>query len=363
MKAGEIFKAVFDTSHDGIIISDHFGKIILANERIEKLFGYKPEELLGKEIEIFIPERFHHTHIGIRNNYINEPKKKEMDTRNILSARRKDGSEFYVEISLSPIKLEDETLIAAAIRDVSDKIISSNKIEAQTQLLKIQNEELERFAYLASHDLQEPLRTVSNYAGLFKRKYAGKIDNDADDYLEFISQATQRMQHLIKGLLEYSRIGFDKKPTKIDCNAMLVLITKDMANSIEESRAEIKIEKLPVINGNLVELKSLFQNLISNSIKYRKKEVKPIITISCSENDREYIFSVKDNGIGIDAKFHKKVFQLFMKLHSTSEYEGTGIGLSNCKKIVEMHGGTIWVESGLDNGSTFYFTIPKTYHI
>lgn len=243
--------------------------------------------------------------------------------------------------------LEDYSLEKIAIEKLNSKLTSSNK-------------EIEQFAYIASHDLQEPLRTISNYANLFQKRYHGKLDKDADRYLDVINNATGRMQTLIRDLLDYSRIGEDKKHSEINCNILLKDILNDMAISVAENSAEVYIAELPNVNGYVSGLKSLFQNLISNAIKFKKSDLNPVITITAKERGQVWVFEIKDNGIGINKVFYDKVFIIFQRLHNKTEYPGTGIGLAHCNKIVELHGGKIWVESELGQGSTFYFTIPKT---
>jgi light-regulated signal transduction histidine kinase (bacteriophytochrome) len=231
-------------------------------------------------------------------------------------------------------------------------------INQMTEQLTLSYKELEQFAYVASHDLQEPLRSISNYVGLFQKKYKGKIDEESDQYLDFITRATVRMQMLIKDLLDYSRIGHDKNMCVIDCNKVLHEVLSDMETSVKETNTKINSENLPVLNA-YPDIKSLFQNLISNAIKFRKKDVPPIINITAHVRDNAWLFSIKDNGIGIEKAFYERIFTIFQKLHSQKQYAGTGIGLALCKKIVELHGGKIWIESEENNGSTFYFTIPK----
>ncbi len=242
--------------------------------------------------------------------------------------------------------LEDYSVEKASTEKINIKLISSNK-------------EMEQFAFIASHDMQEPLRTISNYVGLFQKQYKGQLDKDADRYLNSISGATFRMQSLIRDLLEYSRIGNDKNKIVIDCNLVLKDVLNDMNESIKESSAIIHSEQLPVIIGYLSAIKSLFQNLISNAVKFRKKDTHPIINISAEVKYNEWFFMIKDNGIGIDKKYYHKLFVIFQRLHTKSEYAGTGIGLAHVKKIIELHEGKIWIESELENGSTFYFTIPR----
>lgn len=248
----------------------------------------------------------------------------------------------------------------AVMNILEDYSVEKANIEKMNIQLTSTNKEIEQFAYIASHDLQEPLKTLSNYVSLFLKKYKGVLDEDADRYLAVIGGATGRMQSLIRDLLDYSKTENDKNITAIDCNILLKDVLNDMAISITESKAEVYSEQLPVINGYLSGLKSLFQNLISNAIKFRKSDINPIINITAEAKDKEWLFAIKDNGIGIDKIYYNKLFLVFQRLHSKDEYAGTGIGLAQCRKIVELHGGRIWLESELENGSTFYFTLLKT---
>lgn len=232
------------------------------------------------------------------------------------------------------------------------------KVNQMTEQLILSNRELGQVAYIASHDLQEPLRTITNFVTLLQKQYKTKLDSNADEYLAFISEGTLRMQMLVKDLLDYSRIGSEKKLAEIDCNLEVLNVIKDMATCIEENNAKINVGPLPVLYGYF-ELQYLFQNLISNAIKYRKKGEQPIIDITAHDCGNEWIFKVKDNGIGIEKVYFDRIFTIFQKLHSHKEYQGTGIGLAHCKKIAELHRGKIWLTSEPGNGSIFFFTIPK----
>jgi ligand-binding sensor domain-containing protein/signal transduction histidine kinase len=239
------------------------------------------------------------------------------------------------------------------------KIKLQQLVEQQTTQLVQKNKELEQFAYIASHDLQEPLRTASSFVDLLQKEYKGKLDAKADKYLTFISQSTDRMRILIRDLLEYSRIGRKKELSTIDCNELLQQILADLSIAIKENNAEVKFENLPVINGYSTEMKQLFQNLISNALKFHAPEKDPEIIISGNKKNDSWEFVCKDNGIGIAPEHSEKIFVIFQRLHSRTQYEGSGIGLANCKKIVELHGGDIWVQSKPGEGSTFHFTIPE----
>ena len=231
--------------------------------------------------------------------------------------------------------------------------------EARLAELEKKNKELEQFAYVASHDLQEPLETVSSFVGVLHKKYGENLDEKGKKYLGFIIQATHRMKKLVTDVLEYSRIGKKEEMKPVDLNVLVQETIDDMNASIVSSRAKVTFEKLPVLTVCQVEIKELFQNLISNAIKFRKKDEAPLIHIAAEKSPAVsgWKFSVSDNGIGLEEKFYERIFLIFQRLHNRSEYDGTGIGLTLCKKIAEIHGGKIWVTSESGKGSTFYFTL------
>jgi light-regulated signal transduction histidine kinase (bacteriophytochrome) len=229
----------------------------------------------------------------------------------------------------------------------------------QTKLeLERKNKELSQFAHIASHDLKEPLYTISTLIELIKNEHQEALDEKAIKLLNFIAQSTERMRNVINILLDHSSIGQGKEFTRVDCQQLAEIIQQDLKAKILESNATIGVGLLPTINGLETEMRLLFQNLISNAIKYRRPGIAPKIKITAKEQDG-YIFCIQDNGIGIAAEHQKKIFNIFSRLHHKDDYEGTGIGLAHCKKIVELHKGKIWVESTLGEGSTFYFTIPN----
>jgi signal transduction histidine kinase/ligand-binding sensor domain-containing protein len=225
--------------------------------------------------------------------------------------------------------------------------------------LESKNKELEQFAYVASHDLQEPLRTISSFAGILQQQYKGKLDERSDNYINFIMGGTDRLKVLINDLLEYSRIGKKNESSMVDCNRLVGEVVGDLQIAIREAGAEVIWKDLPAVKAYPTEMKQIFQNLITNAIKFRKKGVVPQVTIGCARENGHWKFSVRDNGIGIDPKHTDRIFVIFQRLHTRNEYEGSGIGLSNCKKIAELHGGNIWVESKPGEGSNFLFTIKE----
>jgi light-regulated signal transduction histidine kinase (bacteriophytochrome) len=221
------------------------------------------------------------------------------------------------------------------------------------------NDELEQFAYVASHDLQEPLRMVASFTQLLGRRYRGKLDQDADEFIGFAVDGANRMQRLINDLLAYSRVGSRRKPLgPIDCNAVMQLARDNLAKAVEESGTVIYQNPLPVVLGDEVQLLQVFQNLIANAIKFRGADP-PQIQVTAERRGPEWVFAIKDNGIGIAPEHQERIFSIFQRLHHRSDYPGTGIGLAICKKIVERHGGRIWVESQPGRGSTFYFSLPE----
>ncbi|HRX31322.1 MAG TPA: ATP-binding protein [Tenuifilaceae bacterium] len=249
---------------------------------------------------------------------------------------------------------------AKALEKSLTKNLQEEKILAQTNhLLDIKNKELEQFNYIVSHDLKEPLRTVSNYIQIIEEDYAKQLDEEIKHHLKIIGNASNRMESLIIALLDYSRLGKGRKLSLCSCNQILRDVLSDLHNLVKTSCAKVQVGELPEVYAYEVELRQLFQNLISNAIKFRKKDIDPIIKIDASNTDGSYEFSVSDNGIGIEPKHFEKIFSVFQRLHSAKEYEGQGIGLANCKKIVELHNGKIWVESEYNVGSTFKFTIPS----
>jgi len=231
-------------------------------------------------------------------------------------------------------------------------------LEKQNKKLQNQNKELEQFTYIASHDLQEPLRSLISFSELLEKEFIGKLGENGEFYINFISKSSKRMQLLVKGLLDYSRIGREKNLVEIDCNQIMKDVLSDMIITIKESNAEITVSDLPQLKGYETEIRQLFQNLVSNALKFRKKDVAPKIEIFAQKREDDWLFSVQDNGIGIEENNKQKLFVIFKRFNNREEYEGTGIGLAHCKKIVELHGGTIWADSKFGEGSTFYFTIP-----
>ena len=276
-----------------------------------------------------------------------------------LAALRRNGDEFPVEISLSVLQTDEGVLVYSAIRDVTGRKRSEEELMRTTAELVRSNEDLERFAYLASHDLQEPLRAVASFTQLLALEYGDQLDVDAREYIGYAVEGAKRMQVLINQLLDYSRLSAGRKPfALVDCWKIYEKAVANLKVAIEESGAAPTSAPLPQVMGDSVQLIQVFQNLLANAIKFRRGHG-PQIQVWAQPKDKEWQFAVRDNGIGIDPRNFDRLFVIFQRLHHREEYSGTGIGLAVCKKIVNLHGGRIWVESKPGEGSTFYFTIPK----
>ena len=328
-------------------------KIIYASGGIEKMSGYAPHELLGKSPFILQCEETDKKIISqIRNCLI-----QEVEFKGELLNQHKDGSTFWAHMSIYPIKDAQGKVkyFTFVQRDITES-------RAVIQEIIRSNVELERFAYLASHDLQEPLRMVTNFTSLLSKKYEDQLDETAQEYIKFAYDGAKRMQELVNDLLEYARVGPDAESyEEVEFLQLLKLTEDNLQEAINESGAKIiyKPEDCPVILTNPVRLIRVLQNLIGNAIKYRKEGVAPEINIRIEDQQDFWAFTFQDNGIGMKQKYENKIFEPFKRLHKNNAYSGTGMGLAICRKIIEGFGGRIWIKSELDKGSTFFFTIPK----
>jgi light-regulated signal transduction histidine kinase (bacteriophytochrome) len=273
---------------------------------------------------------------------------------------RKDGSSLWAQVNAKPIFDSDGKFmgIITILTDITKRREADEILRLKLEELTHSNAELEQFAYVSSHDLQEPLRMISSYLQLLQRRYEGNIDEKADKYIHFAVEGASRMQNLINDLLELSRVATRaSEPEPTNCESVLNQVLANLETFIEGNEATVSHNPLPEVMADSTQLVQVFQNLIINGIKFHN-EKPPKIHISSGKKDSDWVFSVKDNGIGINAKYSEKIFEVFKRLHNKEKYPGTGIGLAVCKKIVERHGGRIWVESELGKGSTFYFTLP-----
>jgi PAS domain S-box-containing protein len=359
-ESGTKYRGLLEAAPDAMVVVNQGGEIVLLNVQAEKQFGYRRDELVGQKVKNIIPEGFAERLIADGTRSAAEALAQQIGTGIELSGRRRDGSEFPIEIMLSPLQSTEGVLVTAAIRDITERKKSEEHLVKTVGELKRSNNELQQFAYVSSHDLQEPLRMVASYTQLLAKRYKGRLDSDADEFIAFAVDGCNRMQGLIQDLLTYSRTGINGKALrKISGDDALKEALTNLRTTIGESGAVVTHDPLPVIQTDDTQLTQVFQNLVGNAIKYRSAEV-PHVHVSATKNGgHEWIFSVRDNGLGIDPQYFERIFIIFQRLHGRNEFEGTGIGLAICKKILERLGGRIWVESQPGKGSTFHFALPE----
>jgi PAS domain S-box-containing protein len=352
------YRGLLEAAPDAMVVVNQIGEIVLLNVQAEKQFGYRRDELLGQKVTNIIPIGFAERLIADDLRSAKDASAQQIGTGIELVARRKDGSEFPIELMLSPLRNADGILVTAAIRDISVRKNAAVVLQQKVDELNRSNEELGQFAYIASHDLQEPLRMVASYTQLLSRRYKGKLGADADEFIAFAVDGASRMQRLIQDLLAYSRVGSkgrDLLATSSEDALQQALV--NLRGAIEASSAVVTHDPLPAVLADDMQLIQLFQNLVGNAIKYQKPGV-PHVHISAVKNGgKTWDFSITDDGLGIDPQYFERIFGMFQRLHKRDEFAGTGIGLAICKKIVERHGGSISVESKPGQGSTFHFAL------
>lgn len=341
-----------------LILSTQEGEIIHVNYQAEKTFKYTREELMGTDCQIVLPVEIWSTIKEVRKKFYSELKPLNFKLEDNMHCRRKDGSSFPAELVISPVATPQGPLALTSVIDLTMRVETEKLALDHLAELQHKNQEMEQFNYIASHDLQEPLRTVSNYIMLLQEDYPQNVTTEISEHLTVMDQAVNRMSRLIRTLLDFGRLGKDKKLIMTDCNEVLKQVIADLNNLIKSTGAVITIDTtLPTLYAYDTELHQLLQNLINNAIKFRKKDEQPQIHIGCREIKGFYKIYVSDNGIGIDEKHFATIFHIFQRVNRQEDYEGYGVGLANCKKIAEMHGGKIWVESEYGEGSTFKFTL------
>lgn len=373
----ENYRLILDSLTDhAIYLVDSSGKVLSWNTGAEKVNHYCALEVIGKSFSIF-----YSTEDVENGKPIRDLQSAETHGRFEEEAKRfrKDGTEFWANITISAIR--DETgYLKGFVNTVADislrrqdalglaeaREILEARVKERTQDLLRSNADLEQFAYIASHDLQTPLRHISSYVQLLtnKIKKTQVLDPKSEKWIEYILSGTKQMKSLISDLLSYSRIGrVDIKVEEIDTTKLFEHVFDELREPIRANNAKLVYSEPPKIFGIRSQIEQLFQNLIENALKFKQSDSDPVITISCKDQGEFWMFSVSDNGIGIDSKYSERIFLMFHRLHSTDEYEGTGIGLAICKKIIEFHGGKIWLDSAADKGATFSFILPKNERV
>ncbi|HEW79347.1 MAG TPA: PAS domain S-box protein [Phycisphaerales bacterium] len=355
-----LLRSLMNNIPDSIYFKDTESRFIRVNKGLADWHGVSdPAEVVGKTDFDFFTEQH------ARKSYADEQRILETGQPLVGIEEKEtwaDGRVTWVSTTKMPLRDEDGRIIGTfgISRDITERNLVKQKLEQTILELKRSNDDLQQFASVASHDLQEPLRMITSYLQLLDKRYRGKLDADADEFISFAVDGAKRMQGLISDLLAYSRVGTRGKPFEsCDCESIITKAIRDLDRIIEENNAVVTHDPLPTIMADTTQLEQVFRNLISNAIKYRRKDQAPNIHISAEQKDNEWLFSVRDNGIGIEPEFSGRIFAIFQQLHGRDEYEGSGIGLAICKRVVERHGGRIWVESEPGEGSTFFFTFPK----
>lgn len=355
------FRSVAETAMDAIITANADDRITYFNPTAEKMFGYAQREAMNQPLTMLLPERLHESHRQRFARYVEMQDPHFVSRVLELTALRRDGREFPVEISLAAHEEHGEMVITGIIRDITERKLAEQRLNETAEALARSNHELEQFAYIASHDLQEPLRKVRGFGDMLRTQAGDALDETARDYLRRMQGAAERMQALIHALLTYSRITTKAQPfERVDLNEIAQQVVDDLVMRLRETAGQVHIDELPQLDADPVQMRQLLQNLISNGLKFHRQGVPPEVRVSGELIDETSChIRVEDNGIGFEPKEAQRLFKPFQRLHNRMAYEGTGIGLAVCQKIVERHGGSITVDSTPGRGSVFSIVLPR----
>ncbi|MFZ0694905.1 MAG: PAS domain S-box protein [Alphaproteobacteria bacterium] len=361
-KAEAKFRGLMESAPDALIIVGQDGRIALVNAQTEKLFGYPRSELLGKPIEILIPQRFRARHPGFRTDYLTNPKVRPMGSGLELFAARSDGTEFPVEISLAPIETEEGVFALSTIRDVTER---KKLLDATTQAKEAaerSSHEFEAFSYSVAHDLRAPLRGIDGFSLVLLEDYSHRLDPQAKDHLGKIRESAQYMAQLIENLLLLARVSQREIcHERVDLSTLARLTAERLRNADPKRKVEFVIADGLVRDGDGRFLSIVFDNLLGNAWKFTRKQEFARIEFGC-KRDGSAVYFIRDNGAGFDMAYSAKLFGVFQRLHQPGEFEGTGIGLATAQRIIRRHGGRIWATGDVDKGATFYFTLGEGGH-
>jgi PAS domain S-box-containing protein len=360
--ASEIhLRSYMEAALRAILAVSQDGRIVFMNGHTEEIFGYTRTELFGQDSAILLPQRFRAAYAAALQTYFAAPSVRVLGKDMELAGRRKNGNEFPIEIGLSYVQAQEGVVAIGFVSDITDRKRVRDQLAHANSELRRSNIELELFAYVASHDLQEPLRVVTSYLRLLKRRYLGQLDAEAHEFIDFAVDGATRMKGLIEDLLSFSRAGTQSTDIQnVEAEILVQRAVDNLKAAIEERSAQVTWDHpLPEVAADAGLLVQVLQNLIANGIKFQKTGP-PHVHVSVAERGPEWVFSVRDNGIGIEPRHFGRIFRIFERLHSADQYPGTGLGLAISQKIVERHGGRIWFDSQPGEGCTFSFSIPRT---
>lgn len=351
----EKFRALLESAPDAMVIVDSSGHITLVNAQTERMFGYERAELLGQAVEILMPSRYRGQHSEHRRSYCDQPKVRAMGSGLELHGRHKDGTEFPIEISLSPIDTPQGRLVASAIRDISER-------KRAAAALATANKELESFSYAVAHDLRAPLRGMSGFAQILAADYREKLDAEGQDCLHEIQLNAERMARLIDALLLLARVTrTELKPQRVDLSRLAQTVAAELATAHPNAKTAVVVQEQVFGDADPELVRVLLENLLGNAWKFVSKTESPRVEFGAQVQDGALTYFVRDNGAGFDPAFADKLFVPFQRLHSAAEFPGTGIGLATVQRIVARHHGRVWAHGAMNRGATFYFTLATAH--